>query len=260
MTCAALREEQFEAALFGRENDSHGSVGLLEQAAAGTIYIHDVTDIPLRCQEQMIQVFERGWFTRLGGIKPVKLDARLIAGTSRDLTEAVGQQRLLLRLYHFLEVLCIRIPPLRERQPDIRTLIEHFLDYSRELYGGSLKTQSPHFSEEAIASLLDYSWPGNTRQLLNVVKRAVLLSDHELIQLQTNSEWQPTEQMVENKSKMVVPLEGDLKAINRNVIIALIEQHHGNKSAAARALGLHRKTMYRMLQGSNWAARQRRVD
>lgn len=251
VTCAALRDDQLEAAWFGRENDLHGSPGLLEQAAAGTVFIHDVAEIPLHFQDQLVQVFNRGWFTRLGGTQPVSLSARLIAATSRDLREAVAQHRFLDRLYHFLGVIPIGILPLRKRKEDIRALAEHFLAKSSQLYGILLKTRGPRFSEEAIASLLDYSWPGNARELLNVVKRVVLLSEKEVIQLKNFGDWLPAEPVVENGSKLVIPLVGDLKTINRNIISASIEQHHGNKSAAARALGLHRKTMYRILQGLN---------
>jgi DNA-binding NtrC family response regulator len=254
VNCAAVRDDQIEAAWFGNENEPQSKQGFLEQASAGSIFVHDVAEIPLHFQDQLIQVFNRGWFTRLGGTRPVSLNARLIAATSRELSEAVLQHRFLDRLHQFLGVIPIRIPPLRERREDICGLVEHFLAQSRQIYGVLLKHQNPRFSEEAIASLIEYNWPGNTLELLNVVKRAVLLSDSDVIQLRNIGGWLPANQPAESEGKLIVPMAGNLKSINRNIISALIEQHHGNKSAAARALGLHRKTMYRILQGTDPAA------
>lgn len=247
-TPAAVREDQLERALFGQNSAGHVQTGVLEQASGGTLLLHNVSDLPCWIQGQLLEVLQQGWFTRPGSDERVSIDVRVIATTSVPLQAVVARGQFNQGLYYFLSVMPIVIPPLRKRREDIQALIEHFVDELTAARRGTLDTSRIRFSKESLNCLMDYHWPGNVQELANVVKRSVLLATGDEIALTDFPEVCVETPPPASNNSITVPLSGDLKNIERYIIAEVLKRCHGNKAATARALGLHRKTLYRLLE------------
>jgi two-component system response regulator HydG len=183
MNCAALTETLLESELFGHERGAFTSadrlrIGRFEQADRGTLFLDEVGDMSPATQAKLLRVLQDQQFHRLGGTKVLRTDVRIVAATNQDLEKAIRAGRFREDLYFRLNVIGIRLAPLRERSEDLDALARHFLaEFSREL--GRHRTG---FSGEALARIRAHSWPGNVRELRNVIERAVLMSDGERIQ------------------------------------------------------------------------------
>jgi len=176
-SCAALPETLLESELFGYEKGAftgaNGSkVGRFEAAHLGTLFLDEIGEVPLPIQAKLLRVLQEREFERLGSNKPIKVDVRLVTATNRDLQREVDADKFRLDLLYRLQVIEIKLPPLRERQDDILPLANHFLEIHSKENGRSIGG----FTADAVAALLQYSWPGNVRELSNVIERAVVLS------------------------------------------------------------------------------------
>jgi Nif-specific regulatory protein len=248
MNCAALSESLLESELFGHEKGSFTGavgrkIGKFEQAHRGTLFLDEVGEMSQSIQAKFLRVLEGHPFERVGGGTPVLVDVRVVAATNRDLEHAVSDSTFRRDLYFRLHVLELVVDPLRKRKSDIPLLANHFLErFAR-------KTNKPpkRLSRESLDSLLAYEWPGNIRELQNVVERACILSndgewiDEQDIQLSTLGH-QPQESGYR---------EVTLDLLEQQHILATLEKTHWNKSRAAQILGIERSTLDRKLKRYN---------
>lgn len=239
INCAALPETLLESELFGHEKGAFtGAVstkpGLFEVADGGTLFIDEFGELAGPLQAKMLRVLEDGSLRRVGSVQERRVNVRIIAATNRDMVKEVEAGNFREDLYYRINVLTIVLPPLRERAGDIPLLCEHFL--------GSEWSIDP-----AVMPILErYSWPGNVRQLVNALERAKILAEDEVIR----AENLPPE-IVSGAEKAAAPPPGtqcDLDTLNRMHIEETYRKHKGNKARTARALGIGRRTLYRLIE------------
>jgi DNA-binding NtrC family response regulator len=240
INCAALPETLLESELFGHEKGAFtGAVaakeGLFEVADGGTLFIDEIGELAAGLQAKLLRVLEDGSLRRVGSVKERRVRVRLIAATNRDLVKEVQAGRFREDLFYRINVLTIELPPLRDRGGDIERLVRHFLGSEWQI-------------EESVLRLLtNYSWPGNVRQLINALERAKVLADDEWIHLENL----PPE-IVRNAHEQPVPASGqcggDLESVSRRHVEATYQRMQGNKSKTAKALGIGRRTLYRLLE------------
>jgi transcriptional regulator with GAF, ATPase, and Fis domain len=253
INCAALPEQLLESELFGHEKGAFTGaiatkIGRLEQAEGGTLFLDEIAEMSPAVQSKFLRVLEEREFQRLGGSRVIRANVRVIAATNRDLSEAIDKGGFREDLFYRLNVFQIRIPPLRERTEDILPLAESFLDVMRRKTG----RPAAGISKDARAWLLEYSWPGNVRELRNAIERALLLCDGGLITREhlPSGSARPTAAANGNGSdtKPLLPPSGvDLAAVDRDLVGKALRQAKGNKSKAARLLGLTRSQLYTRL-------------
>lgn len=242
VNCAALSESLLESELFGHERGAftgalQSRLGRFEAASGGTLLLDEITEIPLTFQSKLLRVLEQSEFERVGGNSTRSVDVRIIATTNRAIEEEVSAGRFREDLYHRLNVLRLDMPPLRARREDVPSLTTHFVNRFRTEASVMLRG----FSKSGLRALAEYHWPGNVRQLRNVVLRACVLAGGPLI----GPEELPTledgaeESQSERSALEHLPL-GD---IERLVILKRLEQFNGNKTAAATALGVTSRTL-----------------
>jgi len=239
INCAALPESLLESELFGHEKGAFtGAVaakpGLFEVADGGTLFIDEIGELAGGLQAKLLRVLEDGSLRRIGSVKERHVSVRLMAATNRDLTKEVAEGRFREDLFYRINVLTIVLPPLRERLGDIRLLLEHFA-------GDDWK-----WEEDLMDVLENYSWPGNVRQLLNAIERAKVLADEEIL-LPENL---PPEILRSGREAAQRPPHenADLQTINRHHIADTYHRLQCNKARTARALGISRRTLYRLLE------------
>jgi len=242
--CATLPGELLEAELFGYERGAFTSAveakaGRLEAAQKGTIVLDEIAHLSTDAQAKLLRVIETRQFERLGGRKTIKLDARLLALTNVDLDAAVKAGRFREDLFYRLNVIHIRVPPLRERKDDLSKLIEHFLKHYAVKHGRSVQRVSP----EARVILETYDYPGNARELANIVERAVIVAAGKRIEeqdLPAAVKAAVSEQQRKAKPQSLAQLEAAY-------IAETLASTGGNKSECARILGISRKNLYEKL-------------
>ena len=248
VNCTAIPENLVESELFGHEGGAFTGArerkkGLFELADRGTLFLDEIGDMPVAAQGKLLGVLETHTLRRVGGVRDLRVDVHVLAATNRDLKEAVSRGEFREDLFYRLNVLPIYLSPLRERPEDIAPLAFHFLEnLSKEL------RQPPRsLSLEAVQAFECYDWPGNAREMSNVLERILLLSDAETIELEMLP---PEIRCVEvlGEPPVVLPAEGvSLDSVERELIQQALERADGNKSAAARLLGLSRDTLrYRL--------------
>ncbi len=256
--CGAVNEAEIEPGLLGHggqltEGGERIYRGLLEHANGKTIFLDHVEHLPTWIQLQLCDAMRRGWLDRGALGPPVPLNVRWIASTSADLEAAVAQGRFCEGLYYYLNVVPLRVPPLRQRAQDLKPLIERCLAHATAPKPDAAEKPRPyHFTPKAWECLLSHDWPGNLFELGNVVARAVALSPgpdigREAIVLG------PRKTPPSGTNVVSVPLAGNLYEMERSIVDEFIRRHGGNKAAAARALGMHRRTLYRILKSDRTA-------
>ena len=251
--CGEVSATRPEAQLFGSERGAFAESqerrrGILELADGGTLFLDDVGELPERAQALLVRTIQDGRFCRGGNGEPVPVDVRVIAASQSDLRAEVAEGRFRRDLLDMLNVVSIAVPPLRSRVEDLRPLVRHFLAKVTPLRPEvSFGFAELRFSDEAMNCLARYDWPGNVRELSNVVEHAALLGQDEVMGIESLPERLRTFQKVEPIDTVPVQLEGNLKQIQRHVLLEVLRRCNGNKAAAARTLGLHRRTLYRML-------------
>lgn len=239
INCAALPDTLLESELFGYEKGAFtGAVGmkpgLFEVADGGTLFIDEIGELAGELQAKLLRVLEDGTLRRVGSVKERRVHVRLIAATNRDLQEEVREKRFREDLFYRINVLTLDLPPLRHRAGDLKLLVEHF--------AGS----DWHIDPEVIPILERYSWPGNVRQLQNAIDRAKILADDDHIRVENL----PPEIVASAHERPVIPSSGDvdLDTLTKQHIVATYTRHGGNKARTARALGIGRRTLYRLLE------------
>ncbi len=250
INCAAFQDTLLESELFGHEKGAFTSAqaakpGLFEVAHEGTLFIDEVGELSAALQAKLLRVLEDGRIRRVGAVKEIKTDVRIIAATNRDLAKEVAEKRFRDDLYYRLNVVTIHVPPLRERKEDIPLFIDHFLAKSQE---------GPNrVSDAAMAALLNYSWPGNVRELANVIARAKILAEGtqidccDLPDQLTKGNSSDEAATVQATTPPAIP-SNRLEQHERELIQTTLQQHHGNKVHAAKSLGISRRKLYRLLE------------
>jgi DNA-binding NtrC family response regulator len=251
--CGAICQQQLDAQLFGREgyrllDAAAPSSSLLARSIHGTLFLKDIAELPYWAQVKLLDVLQQGDCQPPQGDGSEPLDVRVIAATTCDLETALAEGRFHAGLYYYLNIVEIRIPPLRERREDIRSLAESFLARMHHAPGSRAGGVECRFSEEAWQRLLQHDWPGNARELASVVAHAVTVAESSEIGAASVAVSLNKARCQRHCETISVPLVGGLKEIERCVVGAVIERCRGNKAKAARVLGLHRRTLYRLLQ------------
>ncbi len=239
--CAALPGELLEAELFGYERGAftgatQAKAGRIEAAHQGTLVLDEIAYLTTDAQAKLLRVIERREFERLGGRRTHKVDARLIALTNVDLDDAIKRRAFREDLYYRLNVIRIHLPPLRERRADIRKLAQSFLKTEAAKHGRKARELAP----EALALLEAYEFPGNVRELQNIIERAVVVSSERCIEATALPETMRAAVMLQNRKGA----RQTLAELEAAYIAETLRWANGNKSEAARALGISRKNLY----------------
>ncbi|MEQ9258079.1 MAG: sigma-54 dependent transcriptional regulator [Roseovarius sp.] len=250
VSCAAVEPDRMEEVLFGRESEERGvEPGLLEEANGGVIYFDEVADMPLGTQSKILRVLVDQTFLRVGGADKVQVDLRVLSSTSRNLEREIEGGRFRRELYHRLNVVPIDVPSLEERREDIPTLAGHFIETLNREQGLPLRA----LSEEASALLQTMSWPGNVRQLRNVIERVLILGDGsgeiEARELPGESQ-SPAEEgrVVLSGTVATMPLREAREAFEREYLLTQINRFGGNISRTAEFVGMERSALHRKLK------------
>jgi len=246
INCAALPESLLESELFGHEKGAFtGAVarklGRFELANHGTLFLDEITEMPLSMQVKLLRVLQEKQFERVGGTESIKVDVRVIAATNRDPIECIRKGTFREDLYYRLNVLPIHLPPLRERTEDIPLLVMHFLQKFNP-------SQEQLISPEAMGLLTSYHWPGNIRELQNVIERAVILSQgQEIKPHHLPKEIQKTDTGKGEAGQGLIinfPDEGiSFEEVEKELIIKALEKSNGNQTRAAQLLGITRSAL-----------------
>jgi DNA-binding NtrC family response regulator len=248
VSCAALAETLLESELFGHERGSFTGAfeqkkGKFEIANGGTIFLDEIGDISPKLQLNLLRVLQERDFYRVGGSQQIQVDVRVIAATNRDLELAVREGRFRDDLYYRLNVIDIRIPPLRERREDIPLLANHFVERIAHELGKDVGS----VSEGALALLMNHEWPGNVREFENALERAIVGAKSSVLGEEDFSflnhkrgqeEWAP-------------PRDMTLEQLENQAIVAMLHRTHGNIKEAASALGIDRSTLYEKIRKFN---------
>jgi PAS domain S-box-containing protein len=243
INCAAIPSELLESELFGYEEGSFtgakkgGKLGKFELAEGGTIFLDEIGDMPLYMQAKLLRVIQEREVERIGGTRPRAVNVRIIAATNVNLEEMVAEGKYRQDLYYRLNVFLISIPALRERKEDIRPLAYHFLNSLNNKYFKNIEG----YSEEAIKFLTRYDWPGNIRELSNVIERAVNIIDNEKI---ITPEHFPQKILGDDFIKEIKSLQDTLEEAEKNAIIESLRASKGNRTKAAKILNISRSTFY----------------
>lgn len=248
INCGAISPSLAESELFGHEKGSFTgaisqAIGCFERAHTGTLFLDEVTEMPLSIQVQLLRVLETSSFLRVGGTDPVKVDVRIIAATNRDPHEAVRGGTLRSDLLYRLAVFPVKVPPLRERRSDIAYLSQKFLD---EL--NAQENETKVFSPASIARLQQYNWPGNIRELRNTITRAYILSEGPEVDIAPMRPFFRDTMPMRQNDMLRIPVGTSLAAAERSIILATLEHYEGDKKRSALALGISPRTLSSRLE------------
>jgi DNA-binding NtrC family response regulator len=261
LNCAAVPAELIESELFGHEKGSFTGaagrhVGKFEQAEGGTIFLDEIGDMPLPMQAKLLRVLEEGEIERIGGDKPIAVDVRVLVATHRNLEALVREGKFRQDLFHRVYVFPLTLPPLRERREDIPVLVEHF---ARQIcVQNNWKPMS--LTAEAIQSLRAYSWPGNIRELRNVVERLMLLATNNEVTADTVRSVLPVGVEAHAGDAHSGPLAERVQNFERETILAELKHHNYHITNAAKALGLERSHLYKKAEQLGIDIQKRRED
>jgi DNA-binding NtrC family response regulator len=247
INCVGLSRELLESELFGHEKGAFTGAdqlkkGKVELANGGTVFLDEVGDISQELQTKLLRFLQEREFDRVGGVRPIHVDVRIIAATNRDLDDAVRENRFREDLYHRLNVIPIRLPPLRERAQDIPPLSQDFL----RRFSLESKKSFGEITRDALAKLTAYHWPGNVRELANTIERAVFLGNGPVLTIEdlpgriAATEVQMTSDHLSYRETM--------EATRRELVLKALARSHGNRAAAAKSLGLHEKYFLRLIK------------
>lgn len=251
VNCAAITETLLESELFGHEKGAFTGAhrlkeGRFRQADGGSLFLDEVSEMSLGMQVKLLRALQEREITRVGGEEVIKVDVRVIAATNKDLIQEIESERFREDLYYRLNVVTLNVPLLRERKEDIPLLAQHFLSAFAE----KNRKQIKGFTPQAMDQLLKYDWPGNVRELMNAVERAVVLSRSEYLDEQDLPLVIKDALSDEGKSpsRYAVPADLPLEDVEKATILKTLESTDGNKSEAARRLGITRKTLHKKLK------------
>lgn len=248
--CASLPETLFESEVFGYERGAftgadRSKAGLLREADGGTVFFDEISEIPWNAQAKLLRFLSEGTFKPLGSNRVIKVDARVICATNRDLREEIKKGKFREDLFHRINVAEINLPPLRKRKDDIPLLCLYFLDVYNRKYNKSVRG----ISNRAKTLLMDYDWPGNIRELEKVIERAVMLATEDFIDLQHLPENLLSASKPANVMDQPYPyVHLTLEEIEKKHLLEVLRATNFNKKQAAQRLGLTRPALYRKLK------------
>ncbi|NWF52883.1 MAG: sigma-54-dependent Fis family transcriptional regulator [Nitrospirae bacterium] len=248
VNCAAIPQELIESELFGHEKGSFTGAferkkGKFELADEGTLFLDEVGDMSLSAQSKVLRVIETQEFQRVGGSRNIKVDVRIICATNKDLREEVKRGNFREDLFFRLDVIPIIVPPLKERKEDIPALVDYFLDYFASEYRQKLKKITP----DAINILMEYDWPGNIRELRNVIERLVIMTNSDIITARNLVIGEPTK---EDYSSFTTLREAR-DAFEKNFITKKLEENNWNISKTAEILQIERSHLHKKIKAYN---------
>ena len=272
LNCGAIPETLLESELFGHEKGAFTDAralrrGRFEEANGGTLFLDEVGEMSLAAQVRLLRVLQDGEFTRVGGSEVIKTDVRVLAASNVDLKRAAELGSFRQDLFYRLSVFPIRLPPLRERPEDIHPLVIHFIEHYKQKTGRFISG----ISKDALQGLITYDWPGNVRELENAIERAVIIASGRQIELEDLPEaigkiaLQARDRIKVERAKAAsegrtttfeITVPSSMEEIERQAIEATLDYTEGDKSHAARALGIGRKTLYRKLEQYNGGPKQ----
>jgi two-component system response regulator HydG len=252
VSCAALPETLLEAELFGYEKGAFTGAharkeGRFELANGGTLFLDEIGEISPAVQVKLLRVLQDGKFERLGGTRTIDADVRILTATNKDLQKEVEEKRFREDLFYRLNVINLRIPPLRERKDDIQLLAMHFL----KTYADKNQKSIEGFSEDAMLALTSYDWPGNVRELENAIERAVVFTAGVLVPLSVLP--QNVSAFGDSKHSLTFKIGTPLRELERQAIEFALQHARGDKNLAARLLGIATRTIYRHLEREHGA-------
>lgn len=252
INCAAIPSELLESELFGYTEGSFtgakkgGKKGKFQLADGGTIFLDEIGEMPLSMQAKLLRVLQEKELEKIGSYKPIPIDVRVIAATNKNLQDKIKDRTFREDLYYRLNVIEIKIPPLRERLGDIELFIDYFLNDLNEKYSSNIE-----ISAEARKALASYKWPGNVRELKNVIERVFALADESII---SNAHLPAN---ILTQSKIHVPnssnktLNNLMEDIEREIITEMLSKNNHNCQKTAKELGIHRSTLYKKMEKLN---------
>ena len=260
VSAAMMNPERMEEELFGAEDDGVARPGLLEQAHGGTLFMDEIADMPLTTQAKILRVLTDQSYTRVGGQRPVKVDVRVLSATSRELSDEIAAGRFREDLYYRLNVVPVRIPSLKERREDIPDLVAHFL----ARFSAERRIAPPTITEEALAALQAHDWPGNVRQLRNIIERTLILAPGDRVD-RIDIDLLPGE-VVDSEGNsglgaasmaiMGSPLREARESFEREYLRIQIRRFSGNISRTATFIGMERSALHRKLKALGLADRR----
>ena len=260
VSAAMMSPERMEEELFGAESEGVARPGLLEQAHGGTLFLDEIADMPATTQAKMLRVLTDQSYTRVGGQRPVKVDVRVLSATSRDLADEIAAGRFREDLYYRLNVVPVRIPSLRERREDIPDLVVHFL----ARFAAERRIATPDVTAEAIAALQAHDWPGNVRQLRNIIERTLILAPGDRVEC-IDIDLLPSEVVERQGSSSMAsssiaimgsPLREARESFEREYLKVQIRRFSGNISRTASFIGMERSALHRKLKALGLADRR----
>ncbi|WP_298016430.1 sigma-54 dependent transcriptional regulator [uncultured Parasphingopyxis sp.] len=252
VSAARMTPERMEEELFGAEDESGPRPGLLEQAHGGTLFLDEIGDMPLTTQARVLRVLTDQRFTRVGGQRMVNVDVRVVSATAKDLEQEIAEGRFREDLFYRLNVVPVHLPPLAERREDIPALIEHFA----ARYASERRVPNPEISDEAIAAMQAYEWPGNVRQLRNIVERTIILApgdriariDVDMLPPEIVDDQVPMASNANAAQIMGTPLREARETFEREYLRVQIRRFSGNISRTATFIGMERSALHRKLK------------
>ncbi|MCP5365076.1 MAG: sigma-54-dependent Fis family transcriptional regulator [Hyphomicrobiales bacterium] len=258
VNCASMAPDRMEVELFGVETETNGqaaaakNVGLFEAAHNGTLFLDEIGDMPSATQGKIVRVLQEQVFHRVGGNTRVEVDVRVIASTTKDLSEEIRAGRFREDLYYRLSVVPLRVPALIERREDIVLLTRHFMERAAEMNGQRPRTMS----EDAIAVLQTYNWPGNVRELRNTIERILIMAPGgpdeviraDMLPSELSSDLNLARQGDRNGEFMGLPLKNARELFEREYLLAQVTRFGGNISRTAAFVGMERSALHRKLK------------
>ena len=252
VSAAMMSPERVEEELFGSESEGTSRPGLLEQAHGGTLFLDEIADMPITTQGKILRVLTDQSYHRVGGQRPVKVDVRVLSATSRSLAEEIAAGRFREDLYYRLNVVPVKLPALRERREDIPELVNHFL----ARFAAERRIPTPTLSSEAMAALQAHEWPGNVRQLRNIIERTIIMAPGDRVGC-IEVDLLPAE-ILDNQGSVTVtsasmtimgsPLREARESFEREYLRIQIRRFSGNISRTASFIGMERSALHRKLK------------
>ncbi len=259
VNCAAIPESLLESELFGHEKGAFTDaiarhIGKFEQAEKGTIFLDEIGDMGLVLQAKLLRVLQEKTFERIGGKETIVSQARILAATNRNLEELVKEDKFREDLYYRLNVVAINVPPLKERKVDMPLLVDYFVAKFSKKYGKIVQG----VSDDVMRLFMDYDWPGNVRELENAIARGVIITSAPLIMMdhlppemaqKAGEKTSITAIAQKEGGNTVVPLPKAIAEIEKEMIVRAIKKANGNKTKAAKMLGISRKSLFNKIRG-----------
>jgi two-component system nitrogen regulation response regulator NtrX len=252
LSAAMMSPDRVEEELFGTEHDGEARPGLLEQAHGGTLFLDEIADMPLTTQGKILRVLTDQSYARVGGQRPVKVDVRFLSATSRNLADEIAAGRFREDLFYRLNVVPVRMPPLKERREDIPELVDYFL----ARFAAERRISPPRLSAEAAAALQSHEWPGNVRQLRNIIERTLIMApgdragsiDLDLLPAEIVESQGTVGISTTSMAIMGSPLREARESFEREYLKIQIRRFSGNISRTASFIGMERSALHRKLK------------